>query len=410
MEYTGENNATDISTIVLNSYYRDRTIHPNPCDYTVELGNNFSQDKYFSDMPWYVALFVVTDAANKVIAPIVSYTDYHSSDQITIHGEDNNCDTNFCIDSYVTVFYDTNVSPTIGKVTSFLPYGSSTTFTPYKMTIDVDDSTLYADDRIFLCAFHKTLPILNGFVSALVDTRHIILPVGASAVDNYYKGMWIWTCDNLHVLSPKRFSYSYAMINSYVASTRTITFDRDITSSNYFEIAGTVKYNHQPAVQTSLKHYAEYYNVRLLSLIIPNSNVVYFSSPKYGYIYTYRYLIVHIGNERRSLRGDIVAANIMGEFIIPTNNLLPSAGGSRYILSDCYMDMMIKLDLTLPIYFSLYTPDGEIIDTTEREYYAPYEPNYFNQTVAIFRLVKDCNTHQCSLSEKKVVALRPNDF
>jgi len=209
--------------------------------------------------------------------------------------------------------------------------------------------------------------------------NQIILSATASTVDDYYKDWYIWI--------PLNESYVYAQVVSYNATTKTVFLNKNIAlpyyQDRYYEISNSMYETYSPIISNAVKEKNGYFDVRLLSLIIPHVGIKIFNG---GTLNNYGELYVHLGNNITANTSNAIIKNndANGMFIIPISDTNPLAGLQYYCLNSCFMVIRMYLDFTQPIYFTVRLPNNNYLILEDNP--PPIPPNPLKQIIAIFQL------------------------
>lgn len=411
LEFTGGGDSLSVTTILFDSTHRNRTRYPFPSEFRMELNQLPSlQDPVCDGIPWFASPVIVSDSTFDR-CKLLNFQP--AIDQYPIplpHGTITMIGTNMASNQHI-VLIQKNVNYDVYRFDSIdlcseppLP-PFFRTFPPPKLTIG---HNTFPPNGNYCFVIRRSKAVGSIDLRTQSTPTSITLDPTSSSTDGYYNGQFIWI--------PYLDSFNYwrifaAKILSYNGTSKEIKVDKEIDptliQNCYYEISSSVYDNYNSILPTAaIKQFPETYMVRLISLMIP-TGLIYLNGNGVN-IYTNRNLFVHIGNSSRAQNDKIITTTERSEFIIPINDMAQFVGSSYLHLSDCYMELPLRLNLSEPLFFGVYFEDGEPLIV--EDYFSPFEPNYQSQIVAIFRLVKDCRIGNHSMMEKNVTVVLPNGF
>ena len=359
--------------INFDSSRRDRSLYPNPCSFSISQNvNNVIYDEVCEGLP--VKKIIITDASlvstdNRILnIEFMGYTgdvlrrnDYY----------------NYCVTCLVNGNYEENVIKNIRYATKY----ESVASVGVPLFILFENNLSGVPSAIFIKKLHST----ESGISIGGSDLSIQLAVTSSNVDDYYKDWFIWNDLGSH-----------SKILSYNGTTKTAILKNQLTTyTSYYELNNNRINNYLPIQYNNInKGLNEVFLVRLLYLTLPSS-VLYC---KYGgTLMDYPTVYVHIGNSPYSnSSGNILTNNKFPfEFAVPVDDGGVITNVPHYILTNCYMEIKLRLNLSDVLYFSVYFDDGEILTfLTDNTSPLPPDPNL--QVTASFSIIKDCDNILCS--------------
>jgi len=390
-------NNTNTSVNGMNTYYvnfdsqfRNRNIYQSPCHFSIDYGKNQDNiilDEVCDGVPFAYINFESTVIATQNIYPIAKYdTSYYpyynknnGSGSFVYKYNINKLDNFHNI--YLTMF-DTNVF----KIESYckeLMYGYvSANFTedPLKFNMLLGDSGIVTNNLSNL--YCKNVHSNESGTALNIAGNSIQLAVTSSIVDDYYKNWWIWFGAN-SVYDDEQIKA--AKIISYDGATQTAIVNKLLTNVNmYYELSNRVHDSHRYSAAPITKNGLHNYTVRLLLLTLPNKPIV---SSTVSQLAAMSGVYVSIGNNDspNSQNKNMSNNDTKGLFYTMIRDLAPFTGSPYFDLIDCYMKCEMQLDLSLPLYFSVYDTDGNLLKFVDDDL-SPFPPNRYGQVNALFQI------------------------
>jgi len=171
----------------------------------------------------------------------------------------------------------------------------------------------------------------------------------------------------------------------------------------YYELYSSQRNNYKALSLHGIDKTIEVFFVKLIALTLPTS--ILFNGHG-GDLKDYPVVYVHLGNSKNSANGNAILSNndLNNCFIVPVNTPNAVVPDSTFFrLTDCYMVLRMRLDLSQPIYMTIFLNTSEVIKFSD-DFLPPLAPCVSLQTSAVFQLTMDCRGgNMCSDSNKRMI-------
>lgn len=356
--------------IEIDSTFRNRKEYPNPGQFIVPLAQSGTRtngitahDPIVDSYPYYP----------NPLTPVVNFTGGTPAKPIL----DANASTidNFYINSILE-------DVTLGEFRIIKEYDGST----QEATLDSPFSGAWGAADQF--QIRNATPLFSNNLAVGSTLSTAVLPAGASLVNNYYKGMFIW-------ITSGPASGDFRTIIDYDATTLTATvgpnFSNVPLAGDSFEILQFSRDNLSPLNYTGSdvsQQEMVCYEVELINLVLPNKELFTGSG---GLISMYPYVYVELSNwSSSSGRGrDLIYSNNpnSGKALFRAAiDDVPNPLTSPFIKIDSDGQVMtVKFKPNDNFRFSVYLPNGEVFQTAP-DNFSPLEPNCMLQISAMFAI------------------------
>ena len=256
---------------------------------------------------------------------------------------------------------------------------------------------------------------LQFYPQLSLNSNCIFLPLGASTIDNYYAGQYIYIYPqkvlNNQVTSLTNIKGTSYYINSYVGGSYRACFISPNVSPNIngttkfypsyknevpsFPVPGTVinivsflNDNYTPLIYNGSvvsQNETVAYEINLVNLTIPN--ITLSTGSKISY---YPYLYVELSNVSASggSSKNVIYSNNPNStralFLVPINDITDPHRSPFIKLDSGIMMQTVKFKPNDCLRFSVYLPSGELFQTVMSDYFSPSVPNPLVQIDSLF--------------------------